>query len=49
MTVDDVGDFLAAYRGSRKEGMVDALVHKARALGSTDNITAIVVTFSQDQ
>lgn len=48
MTVDDVGEFLESYRGRRKEGMVDTLVHKARALGSTDNITAIVVTFNQE-
>jgi len=46
MTPEEVKGFLDGYKGRRKEGMVDSLVQKARSLGSTDNITAVVVVFS---
>jgi len=46
MSATAVGTFLGQYRGSRKEGMTDALVHHARSLGSTDNITVAVLIFN---
>jgi len=45
MSHQAVGTFLSQYSGVSKEGMTEALVQHARSLGSTDNITCIVVIF----
>jgi len=45
MNSQAVGVFLQQHRGESKEGMTEALVSHARSLGSTDNITAVVVVF----
>jgi len=45
MNAQAVGTYLSQYSGGDKQGMTEALIMHARALGSTDNITAVVVVF----
>lgn len=45
MTHAAVGTFLQQHRGTSMQGMAEALVHHARSLGSTDNITCVIVIF----
>jgi len=45
MSHQAVGTYLSQYTGGPKDGMTESLVEHARNIGSTDNITAIVVMF----
>ena len=48
MSHQAVGTYLQQYRGMSKEGMAESLVQHARSLGSTDNITCLVVIFGSE-